>query len=201
MQKSKTQNVSRELAGARGYRLAMREAIRSLRPPALDRPQDYFLPIGIYLDTTNDAVVRDAFGFWRAALAEEGFQVVIERELTGSRFLTIIARLPRTTWKKYKRKVERLTDQVEKFADKVEKSAKVICLAGTIFVNVPIPHTTIPPQPSVVVQKDVPAPVASDMWKDIADVQEKSKTAGDAAGAVGAAISLFRDGKGKKKKK
>ena len=201
MQRSKSRVLSREQARARGYRLAIREAIRSLRPPAIDRPLDYFLPIGIYLDTTNDAVVRDAFGFWRAALAKEGFQVVIERELAGSRFITIIAKLPHTTWKKYKRKVELLTDQVEKFTDKVEKSAKVICLGATIFVNVPIPHTTIPPRPPIVVQKDVPAPEASDMWKDIADVQEKSKSAGDAAGAVGAAISLFRDGKGKKKKK
>jgi len=172
------------------FQLASEQAIRSFDPE--QSKSVYVIPIGIYLDTTNSKVIKEANAFWVRALAEEGFAVIAEREVAGSWFKVFLAgtREPNAS----QREPSKLKKHADQFLKKFEEYVRVVVMGTTILTPAPPVQPPKPPAPIVVV---MPAPEAADEWgkvlKELGDVAEKTDK------VVGGALAFIEIVKKKKK--
>jgi hypothetical protein len=172
------------------FQLASEQAIRSFDPE--QSKSVYVIPIGVYLDTTNSKVIKEANAFWVRALAEEGFAVIGEREVAGSWFKVFLAgtREPNAS----KRGPSKLKKHADKFLKDFGEVVRVVVMGTTILTPAPPVQPPKPPTPIVVVMS---APEATDEWgktlKQLGDVAEKSDK------IVGGALAFIELAKKKRK--
>jgi hypothetical protein len=199
-----------EMAGGPKLRLALTEALISLKLGPTTTSSTFVLPVGIYLDTSDENVIQEAKHYWIEALTKEGFEVIAEHEVRGSRFITIVARTVNRSYEQFKQQVARLSEHAKKFGEKVQQRAAVFVLLGASIVvvgpatthNLPNPPPNAPCQ---ITQSELTPQQSQDVWQQVGrEIQDEANTAKDVAegilGLVGI-ISPHRPKKRRTKKK
>jgi hypothetical protein len=153
----------------------------------------YALPIGFYLDTSDERIIKSANRFWKNALAEEGFTIIAEREVRGSFFKVIFARARNKEDRK--RQLLRLKKNAIEFTKKFENVAQVVIL-GTSLIG-PAPHQ---PQPPPAVPYVMSLPQAHKAWQEVIQkFKDRAHSAEETAGGLLAAYDLAKKKQKKKR--
>jgi hypothetical protein len=176
-------------------RTALAEALSTLRGPTATS-QSFVLPVGIYLDTSDENVVQEVKNFWVNALTEEGFEIIADHEVRGSRFITILAKAANRSYQQFKEQVARLSEQAKKFGEKVQKGAAVVILGTTIIVSGPAATHKVPNPPLAaphqISQTELTPEQSQDAWQQVGkEIQDVAKTAKDVAGGILALIGII----------
>jgi hypothetical protein len=176
--------------------LALADALISLKLGPRTAPWTFVLPVGIYLDTSDENVVQEAKHYWIEALTKEGLEVIAEHEVRGSRFITIVARAVNRSYEQFKQQVARLSEHAKKFGEKVQQGAAVVILGASIIVSGPAATHNVPnPQPNAprqITQSELTPQQSQDVWQQVGkEIRDEAKTAKDIAGGILALIGII----------
>jgi hypothetical protein len=175
--------------------LALTEALISLKFGPTTTSSTFVLPVGIYLDTSDENVVREAKRYWTEALTKEGFEVIADHEVSGSKFITIFAKTVNRSYEQFKQQVARLNAHAKKFCEKVQQGAAVVVLLGSsISVVGPAVTPNVPnPAPNAPCQIIQLAPQQShDVWQRVGrEIQHEGTTAEEVVGGILGVIGII----------